>query len=301
MTRLPLPVPPGNGKTTMKQAKKATPRKTADSETARQPGIMGSVMKTFEVLEVFGREWTPLTIAELGRATGRPKSSLHRTLATLVEAGVLEQSAPGRYRLTLKMWRIGISALAELDVLQVARSHLEALSRAADETVHLAVLENGGGVVYLSKVESPRSIRVQTQIGRVTPSWCTATGRALLAFNPEVRDQVLAQPKEKFTPNTVTDADELRKLFEEVARQDYAIAKAENHPEMGGIAAPIRDHSGAVIASCGVAIPIFRMDDKLIEQCTKLVTQTAATISADMGYVKIEDGARAGRISLAHS
>lgn len=261
---------------------------------------MGSVLKTFEVLEVFGREWKPLTIAELGRATGRPKSSLHRILATLVEAGVLEQSAPGRYQLTLTLWRIGVSALSEFDVLKIARPHLEALSGEADETVHLAMLEADGGVVYLSKVESPRSIRVQTQIGRVTPSWCTATGRALLAFHPDVRERVLAEPKEKLTPNTVVDKEQLRKILDDVGRQGYSITSAENHPEMGGIAAPIRDHSSNVIASCGVAIPIFRMDDALIERCRKLVVQTATVISAELGHVKLGDGAQAAKVSLAH-
>lgn len=284
----------------MQEKKSLRKRKSAISKP-RQGDTMGSVLKTFEVLEVFGREWKPLTIAELGRATGRPKSSLHRILATLVAAGVLEQSGPGRYRLTLKLWRIGVSALSEYDILTIARPRLEALSREADETVHLAMLEANGGVVYLSKVESPRSIRVQTQIGRVTPSWCTATGRALLAFHSDVRDHVLAQPKEQYTPNTVVDTEKLRQILENVARQGYSITKAENHPEMGGIAAPIRDHTGNVIASCGVAIPIFRMDDVLIERCRKLVVQTATAISTELGHVKFEDGAQATSVSLVHS
>ena len=138
---------------------------------------MGSVIKAFEVLEVFERKWRPLSVTELSRETGQPKSSLHRVLTTLVHAGVLEQTESGLYRLTLKLWRIGASALADIDLVQVAHPFLEALSKAADETVHLAVLEPEGGVVYLSKVESPRSIRVQTQVGRITPSWCTATRR----------------------------------------------------------------------------------------------------------------------------
>jgi DNA-binding IclR family transcriptional regulator len=71
---------------------------------ARRPsGTMGSVLKTFEVLDTFGREWRPLSVAELCRETGQPKSSLHRVLSTLVEAGVLEQNEHGLYYLTLKL------------------------------------------------------------------------------------------------------------------------------------------------------------------------------------------------------
>jgi DNA-binding IclR family transcriptional regulator len=62
------------------------------------------------------------------------------------------------------------------------------------------------------------------------------------------------------------------------------VTKAENHPEMGGIAAPVRDHSGTVIAACGVAIPAFRMDRALIERCAALVTHAADAISRDLGF-----------------
>lgn len=275
------------------QTGNATRGKPAAQNRQRQVGVMGSVLKTFEILEVFGRRWKPLTIAELGRETGRPKSSLHRILATLVEAGVLEQKAPGKYQLTLKMWRIGMSALSDLDFLQIARPHLEKLSRAADETVHLAALDPSGGVVYLSKVESPRSIRVQTQVGRISPSWCTATGRALLAFHPVMRDKVLAAPKEKLTPLTVTDAATLRARLDDVARSGVAVTLGENHPEMGGIAAPIMNHEGAVVASCGVAIPAFRMDEALVARCTELVKKAAQDISTDLGHMSNLAGERA--------
>lgn len=276
-------------------------RKNGSNDQKREAGIMGSVLKTFEVLDIFERKWRPLSVTELSRETGRPKSSLHRILATLVRAGVLEQNEKGLYRLTLKLWRIGVLALGDIDVLQIARPHLETLSRETDETVHLAVVEPDGGVVYLSKVESPRSIRVQTQIGKSSPSWCTATGRAVLAYAPDLRDRVLAMPKEKFTPLTETDSERLREILDRIAEEELAVTKGENHPEMGGIAAPIRDHTGTVVASCGVAIPAFRMDDALIERCSKLVVKTAADISSELGYRPVSNAAQQRSLSAAGS
>ncbi|MAY68292.1 MAG: hypothetical protein CMM77_14350 [Rhodospirillaceae bacterium] len=259
--------------------------KTSKPPTARrQTGVMGSVLKAFDVLEVFERKWRPLGVSELSRETGQPKSSLHRVLSTLVHAGVLEQNEQGLYRLTLKLWRIGSLALSEVDLVQVAFPFLEALCREADETVHLAVLEPGGGVVYLSKVESPRSIRVQTQVGRVTPSWCTATGRILLAHDAVLRDSVLAGPMAKLTPDTVTDPAQLRRLIDQAAGEGIAVTKSENNPEMGGIAAPIRDHTGRVVAALGLGVPAFRMDAALIARCSTQVARTAAEISRALNY-----------------
>jgi IclR family KDG regulon transcriptional repressor len=255
----------------------------------RPAGVMGSVLKAFEVLEVFERKWRPLGVTELARETGQPKSSLHRVLSTLVHAGVLEQNEQGLYRLTLKLWRIGSLALAEVDLVQVAFPFLEDLCRATDETIHLAVLEPGGGVVYLSKVESPRSIRVQTQVGRITPSWCTATGRVLLAHDPDLCSRVLAGPMARLTPDTETDSERLRRIIDKVADDGVAVTKGENNPEMGGIAAPIRDHTGNVVAALGMGVPAFRMDAALIERCSGQVVQAAAEISRALNYQAVDE------------
>lgn len=264
--------------------KAKTKKNGAAGAAGRRGSGMGSVLKTFEVLEAFGRHREPMSFATLLAEFRMPKSSLHRILSTLIQADVMEQDARGRYRLTLKLWRIGVCAMDNVDFVQILQPQLVALSRAADETVHLAVFEPGGGVVYVTKVESPRSIRVQTQIGKVSPSWCTATGRALLAFDADMRERVLAQPREAFTALTVTDHDQLADILAGVAEQGFAVTKGENHPEMGGIAAPIFDHAGRVVASCGVAIPAFRMDEELVTRCTQLVLSSVEKMSAELGY-----------------
>lgn len=226
-----------------------------------------------------------MSIAALAEASGRPKSSVHRVLATLINTGFVDQDpVTAKYRLTLKLWRLGVSALNELDLLDIARPHLEALMQATDETVHLSVLDPSGDVMYLWKVESNRSIRVQTQLGGLAPSWCTATGRCLLAFDSRATERALARPLKQRTPRTVTEPARLRAILREVAAKGYAVTKAENHPEMGGIAAPIRDHGGTVVASCGVAVPAFRMNQELIDHCIPVVVKTALDISSGLGY-----------------
>lgn len=247
--------------------------------------FIASAAGTFEILEVFGEHPGALSLTALAAKIGRPKSSVHRALATLISVGIVEQDAEtSLYRLTLKMWRIGMAALADLDLIKLARPHLEELMTAADETVHLSMLDPSGDVIYVSKVESPRSIRVQTQLGKLNPSQLTATGRAMLAFREDMAKKVLERPVEPSTPLSLVDPKRIRAVLEDVARKGVAITKGENHVEMGGIAAPIRDHDGDVVASCGVAIPIFRMDQHLVDRCIPLVVATAVSISEELGY-----------------
>ena len=246
--------------------------------------LIAAAASTLRVLEFVGEAGGPVTLSAVVQGTGKPKGSVHRMLSTLVRTGYLVQDPENsRYALTLKVWRLGAAAVGRLDLQKVARPWLERLVAETDETVHVSVLDEAGRIVYVAKVESPRSIRVQTQIGQVSPAWCTATGRSLLAFHPAVADRVLAAPLEPRTARTVTDAKRIRAALREVAVQGYAVTRAENHVEMGGIAAPVRDHSGAVVAAVGIGIPVFRMTQELEARCIPSVVRAAAAISDELG------------------
>lgn len=248
--------------------------------------LIASAAGTLEILEILGEAERELSLGSVVARSGRPKGTVHRMLSTLVHTGFVSQDpASARYRLTLKTWRLGANAIRDLDLLRVALPHLERLMRETGETVHLAVLDPSGDVIYVCKVESPQSIRVQTRLGQLNPSWCTATGRCLLAFNEDVAEKVLARRLRPRTARTITDAAKLRKILADVRTRGYAVTCAENHPEMGGIAAPVLDHAGGVVAACGAAIPEFRMDQKLIDRIIPLVVSIASAVSRELGHV----------------
>ncbi|MEY2619742.1 MAG: hypothetical protein RL522_2744 [Pseudomonadota bacterium] len=247
--------------------------------------IIAAAAGTLEVLEALSRGERPMTLADLVQVTGRPKGTVHRMVSTLVNTGFATYSRPtGSYALTLKAWRIGSSALRDFDLVDVARPGLERLRAETGETVHLSVLEPSGEIVYVAKVMSPKSISVQTRLGQLSPSWCTATGRSILAFHGEMADRILAERLIKRTPRTVTDVSELRRILARTREEGYAVTRGENHPEMGGVAAPIRDHAGQVIASVGVAMPVYRMTADVVRQVVPRVRLAATQISREIGF-----------------
>lgn len=271
-------------------------RAAAEPRAANRNHLIASAAATLEVLEFIGQAGGTVTVTAVAEAVGKPKGSVHRMLATLVNTGFLVQDpSNSQYSLTLKLWRMGSAAVGRLDVVKVARPFLEDLVVATDETVHMSVLDVTGGIVYISKVESPRSIRVQTRIGQLSPAWCTATGRSILAFNPAEAERVLSGPLEARTPRTVTDPRRIRTLLREVCAAGYAVTRAENHPEMGGIAAPVRDHSGQVIAAVGIGVPAFRMNREFVNRCVPHVVRTASQISSELGCPPDPAGAPVAR------
>jgi IclR family KDG regulon transcriptional repressor len=259
--------------------------KGRDGRSGNRNHFIASAAATLEVLEIIAGSAGPVQLSNVVAASGRPKGSVHRMLSTLVKTGFLIQDPEtSQYGVTLKVWRLGAAVAGRLDVVKIARPWLERLVAATDETVHLSLLDASGNIVYISKVESRRSIRVQTQLGQLVPTWCTATGRSILACNPSIAERVLAQPLEPRTSRTVTDPPRIRAILKEVAIKGYAVTRGENHPELGGIAAPVRDHAGTVNVACGIAVPVFRMNRILVERCIPHVVRTAAGISSELGY-----------------
>ncbi len=269
----------------MSNLSKAGRRKPGEARGVNRNHLIASAAATLEALEAIAAGGGAATLTGVVEATGKPKGTVHRMLSTLVNTGYLVQDRENsQYSLTLKLWRLGAVVVGRLDAVKVARPWLERLVAATDESVHMSVLDVSGGIVYVSKVESPRSIRVQTQIGQVSPAWCTATGRSILAFNPAAAARVLAGKLEPRTPKTVTDPKRIRAALRDIATAGYAVTRAENHPEVGGIAAPIRDHAGLVIASIGIGVPAFRMTRELELRFVPHVVRAAAGISSELGY-----------------
>ena len=247
--------------------------------------VIAAAAGTLEVLEALSRGEGPMTLAQLVQATARPKGTVHRMVSTLVNTGFASYSREsGLYALTLKAWRIGSSALRDFDLVNLARPILDRLRSETGETVHLSVLEPSGEIVYVAKVVSPKSIGVQTRLGQLSPSWCTATGRSILAHHSEMAERILSAPLEQRTPRTVTDPRELRRILARVREDGHAVARGENHPEMGGVAAPIWDHAAQVVAAVGVAMPVYRMTADVLRVTIPRVRQAAESISRELGY-----------------
>jgi DNA-binding IclR family transcriptional regulator len=248
--------------------------------------VIAAAAGTLAVLEALSRGDAPMTLAKMVQATGKPKGTVHRMLSTLVNTGFATYTREsGEYALTLKAWRIGSVALRDFDLVNLARPVMERLRAETGETVHLSVLEPSGEIVYVAKVVSPKSIGVQTRLGQLSPSWCTATGRAILAHHPDTAQRILAGKLERRTPQTVTDTREIRRALDQIRGDGHAVMRGENHPDMGGVAAPVWDHTTQAIAAIGVGIPIYRMSAEAVRMIIPRVQDAAQAISHELGYV----------------
>ncbi len=176
------------------------------------PSTLSSVSNALRVLKAFTtahREWG---VSDLARHLELGKSTVHRLLSTLVEERMLDQDlGTGRYRLGLAVLDLAAAVPTQLDLHEAVLSPMSELRNRSGETVQVAVLD-GRHVVYIERLDSPRTLRMFLEIGRRNHAHSTATGKVLLAHLPERDLDRLLKGWElaRVTPHTITDQRALR-------------------------------------------------------------------------------------------
>jgi DNA-binding IclR family transcriptional regulator len=215
---------------------KASMAKDADEGVASMPEHPSILDKAFEILLAFNGRDRVLTLTELARASGLPKSTVHRLLARLVRLEAVERHGEG-YKLGLGLVRLSATTLAG-HLRDVALPYLTELRRWSGHTAQLAVLRQGD-VVYLERLHR-QGDSLATEVGMRLPACRTAMGRAILAFLPEeemssfVGAHVTLGSAEPFV-----SAEQFMLMLREVRREGLAQEHDEIMPGMSCLAAPI--------------------------------------------------------------
>lgn len=208
--------------------------------------------KAFAILETFSRSHRVLTLSEISRRSGLPKSTVHRVTKMLVELGGLERQGD-TYWIGTRMFSFG-SRSPEIALLrEVARPHLQLLAHRTGQVVQLAELHDHD-VLYLEKLGGPEEL-TPVSVGDRLSAHLTALGKAILAYSEKATtDSVLRSGLERRTAATVTDPNVLAEMLGRVRVNRYATDDEEAARGLRCVAAPIL-RMNKVIAAVSVAFP----------------------------------------------
>ncbi len=255
------------------------------SADQRAAPLSATVAKAFTIVDVLAAQSDPgITLSDLSLQLRMPKSTVHRYLATLTQLGLAERRDDDRFRLGTRVIELAGSFLANSDLRSESQPVLDGLASQSDETVHLAV-PSGTEVVYIAKVESKHALRMYSYIGAKLPMYCTALGKAILAFGPPERTrEVLARKLKPRTPRTIISAEALETELKTVRAQGYALDDEENEVGIRCISAPILDYTRMAVAAMSISGPSNRMDRRRCVELAPLVREAAERVSRRMGY-----------------
>jgi DNA-binding IclR family transcriptional regulator len=231
--------------------------------------------KAFQVLRAFASTDRVMTLSQIARASGLPKSTVHRLIGRLVELGALEPHRSG-YRIGMALFQIGVNTPANA-LRDRALPYLAALHRWSGLTVHFGVLR-GLDVVYLEKLAPPDSPCKISVVGGRLPANCSALGKAMLAWEDVeyLRDSLPAQLP-RMTSRSITSVPALISQLREIRASGLAREVDEIQPGLACIAAPIVVHDFAV-AGVSVAYAASRPQDGTLGVALR---DTAARIAVD--------------------
>lgn len=245
--------------------------------------MVKSVERAIQICELLG-EGGALSLAQIARRIQAPKTTVYEILATLESQRlVLRDDVAGTFNLGMRLISLGQLAQRGFELRRVVLPFLQQLNRELDETVHLTVLEEDH-VLYVECVESSKRLRTYSVIGIRGPLYCTAVGKAILAYLPpaERRSLVERMQFETFTPNTIVSRESLESDLHAISARGYSIDDEEHEPGVRCVGAPIFDARGRVVASISVSGPTQRVTREAVPGLAERVTAVTDQISRQL-------------------
>ena len=246
---------------------------------------VSSIDRALDILLFIFRERREMGITQIAGELGLYKSTVHQDLSTLMERGFIEQNpVTSKYWLGVKLFSLGMLYKDKMRIQDLARPFTEKLAERFLEVVHLGILEhderNPGRVLLIDKVETQNVLTLTPEIGTGTSAHCSAMGKALLAYQPDDYLQKLAKKKlERYTPNTITDFQELRRELSRIRAQGYSIDREEIELGLICIGAPVFTIQNKVIAAISVSGPTTRITPDRIPEIIAEVKEATVKIS----------------------
>ena len=251
-----------------------------------KPPSAQSAERALALLDVLAGHGGRLHLSDLAHAADLNISTTWRLVGALERAGLVDRDPEtGRYRLGFKLLWLAQVVLEQTPLPELANPILARLMEATGETATLYVLHDDA-VIIVARAECTSPLRAVAQVGHQGPLYCTAHGKAMLAWMPDgaVRD-ILARGMPLRTELTIATAEAMAEDLDRIRERGYAIDLGEREPGLASIAAPVRDASGHVAATCGVSGSRQRMPDDVLPTLAAHVLDAAGTLSARLGGI----------------
>ena len=241
-----------------------------------------TVVKAIRMLELLALAEAPTGVTRLAEQTGLQKSNVHRLLSTLCQLGYARRDESAAYAPTLRLWEMGQHIYSRVGIAGAARPLLKKLMEQTGESAHLAIFDRID-VVYLDRVETPNPVRAYPAIGGRGPAYCTASGKALLAYLPVETVRAVADTIQRQTAETISTFAELTKALAGVRAVGYAMNLGEFRDNVASLAAPVRLGNGEAIAAIGISGPLDRLRSRKLKSLAPAVIETEAEVARAMG------------------
>ncbi len=248
---------------------------------------MQSVERAAAILRLLAEEDEPVALSQIAGALGLAKGTVHGILRTLEDVGfVAQDESSGPYRVATEVFRFGWTRLDQNELRSKALNWTDALAARTGESARVAAFAGGRAEIAHHVFRGDGGSQVLTT-GSAVPLHASALGKVLLAFDPGAARSIGQGRLPALTNRTIVDRQALQTELAAIRDLGWASSVGEEEPGAAGIAAPIRDRGGYVVAAVGVEGSIDRMCDDRSRPRSALVSQVSRagrSISRELGH-----------------
>lgn len=244
---------------------------------------VGALARAVQVLDLLAEHRAPMTAAELARGSGAPLSTIYKQTDELIALGLLRRNADRALWLGPRLLRYGLVCAAEIDLMAIAGQEMHALARELGETVQICARDDDMMTV-VAMARGDRHMNVASDVGTRVPLNWTASGRLLLGHLDDAGRQAFfaAHARPSNTALAETDPATLSRMSGREFSEGLAVQLGASEYAVACIAAPIRDHADACVATISIVLPesVARAE---LPRLARAVRQAAARIEAALG------------------
>ncbi|ALO67232.1 IclR family transcriptional regulator [Arthrobacter alpinus] len=241
----------------------------------KTPASRSVTGRAFTVLDTFSPEYRRQSLSSIARRAGLPLTTAHRLVHDLEQQEALVRGADGDYEIGRKIWALGTLASVHAELRELALPYMGDIYGLGNDAVQLGVVD-GLRCLIVDRIAGSRTMKVLSKPGSRLPMHATGVGKVLLAYGgPELNEAAFAA-LDRFTEQTITDAQALKEQLQTIKAHGYAITYAELIEGATSVAVPVRGKAGRVIAALGVILPSTYADPR---RMVPVLQVTAAALS----------------------
>jgi len=244
-----------------------------------------SVDRAINILMAFSHAEPELTLGDLVAKTGLAKATVFRMLSTLCARHMCQLDlVSGRYSLGFEVLKLGDVRRQQMNLRAIVLPAMTEIRDISNETVVLSIRE-GDDRVNIDYVESREPLRRVPEPGRRAPLYAGAASKAILASmsDAEINDYLERVELEPFSPNTITDPDQLRRVVAKIRKQGYSESRGERTVQGYAIAAPVRDHTGRAVCAISISYVDSRFTAVVCKRSIKVLLKWTSRLSQEFG------------------
>ena len=248
--------------------------------------MIQAVLKAIDILDVFSSGEPTLSLGEISKRLNMPKSTTHNLLNTLASRRFIEKVNDESYALGTAIISLSQAARVNAEFRDRAAPLLRELADVVKESVYLTYLD-GDYLLYIYAIETPNRLMARSAVGDRVQPHCTGVGKALLAALPDskVEEIVKRTGLTRFTENTITKLEDLKRIIAETRTRGYSLDNQEHEKGLYCIGAAIRDGHGTPIGACSIS----GLDPEIIggraADLSAHLLYAAQEVSRHMGYI----------------